>query len=391
MGRSFPDGFIWSSATAAHQIEGGNWNNDWWAWEHTPGSAAKEPSGDACDSYHRFAEDHAIVEELGLGAYRFSLEWSRIEPEEGLFSTAALDHYARVCDDLLGRGIDPVVTFHHFTTPRWVAREGGWESEATIARFARFCERTLRHLGDRPRMACTINEPNMVATVGWLAGQFPPGKSDPAARRAVNDIFCRAHRRAYEAIKGVRADLPTGLTLAMQSPHPVDGGEERAARIMRNLEDVYLDAVAGDDFLGVQTYSRMRIGPGGQLGPEEGMRTTLMGYEFYPEALEETIRRAWAYTDGVPIVVTENGIGTDDDAERIEYVERALAGVLRCLDDGIDVRGYTYWSLLDNFEWAHGYGPTFGLVAVDRTTFTRMPKPSARWFGTVVKANALPD
>jgi beta-glucosidase len=389
MTRRFPDGFTWGTATAAHQIEGNNWNNDWWAWEQNPDSGTTEPSGDCCDSYHRYADDHAIIADLGLDNYRFSVEWARIEPEEGQFSMAALDHYKRVCEDLRERGVTPVVTFHHFTTPRWVAHHGGWEEPDTIGRFARFCERTTKHLGDLVGRACTINEPNMVATGGYLAGSFPPGRRDAALRRAVNDIFCRAHRAAFDAIKGVRSDLEVGLTVAMQSPHPVDGGEERAARIMRNLEDVYLEAATGDDFIGVQTYSRMRIGPDGALGPEPGVRTTLMGYEFWPEALEETIRRAWDLTDHTPILVTENGIGTDKDDERIEYVERALQGVLRAIDDGIEVLGYTYWSLLDNFEWALGYGPTFGIVAVDRKTFVRTPKPSAHWLGAIAKANAI--
>src|SRR5262249_19654837 len=153
--------FMWGAATAAHQIEGNNWNNDWWAWEHDPSSGVAEPSGDACDSYHRYAEDHRIVAELGLGTYRFAIEWSRVEPEEGEPSIAALDHYARVCDDLLARGVTPVVTFHHFTTPRWLARLGGWSAPDTVARFAGYCERVTRHLGDRIGMACTINEPNM--------------------------------------------------------------------------------------------------------------------------------------------------------------------------------------------------------------------------------------
>ena len=144
---------------------------------------------------------------------------------------------------------------------------------------------------------------------------------------------------------------------------------------------MFLEATGGDDFIGVQTYTRQRIGPDGALPGEEGVPTTQMGYEFWPEALEGTIRRAWEVTGGLPVYVTENGIGTDDDPSRIEYVTRALAGVGRCLDDGIDVRGYFYWSLLDNFEWVLGYGPTFGMVAVDRTTFERRPKPSAAWFG----------
>jgi beta-glucosidase len=308
-----------------------------------------------------------------------------------VFSLAALDHYRRVCATCHEHGITPVVTYHHFTTPRWVAHHGGWEDPDTASRFARFCERTTRHIGDLVGIACTINEPNMVATIGYLAGTFPPGRRDAALRRAVNDVFCDAHRKAVSAIKSVRADLDVGLTLAMQQGWPVDGGEQRLARIQKNLEDVYLDAATGDDFIGVQTYTRTRVGPDGTLGPEDGVRRTIMGYEFWPEALEGTIRRAWETTDHTPIIVTENGIATEDDTERIEYVDRALQGVLRCIDDGIEVRGYTYWSLLDNFEWAQGYEPTFGIVAVDRTTFARTPKPSARWLGTVARANALPS
>jgi beta-glucosidase len=194
-----------------------------------------------------------------------------------------------------------------------------------------------------------------------------------------------------EAIRSGPGDAPVGLTLAMQEYVAVGDGAAQAKleRIRLNSEDVYLDAVAGDDFLGVQTYSRMRVGPDGALGPEAGVETTMMGYEFWPEALEACIRRAWAHTDGVPVLVTENGIATADDTRRIAYVERALAGVGRCLDDGIDVRGYTYWSALDNFEWAYGYRPTFGLIGVDRTSFERSPKPSARWLGQVARANAL--
>lgn len=250
---SFPDGFRWGTATAAHQIEGGNWNNDWWRWEHTPGTGCAESSGDACDSWNRWPEDVALLAELGFDSYRFSIEWSRIEPEDGEHGTAALDHYLRIGEALLEAGIDPVITFHHFTTPRWLADRGGWVEPATADRFAAFCERAAAHLA------------------------------------------------------------------------PV-------------------------------------------------------------------MRRAWDVTNGeVPILVTENGIGTDDDTQRIDYVRTALAGVLHCLDDGIDVRGYTCWSLLDNFEWLFGYGPRFGLVSVDRTTFERTAKDSARWLGRVARANALVD
>jgi len=388
----FPDGFRWGTATAAHQIEGGNTNNDWWAWEHNPSSGCKESSGDACDSWHRWPEDVALLRELGFTDYRFSLEWSRIEPADGEFSTVALDHYARLCEDLLEAGIDPVVTFHHFTTPLWLADQGGWESDAMPERFAAFCERAASRLSGLMRRACTINEPSMVSTIGYLWGAFPPGKQDREARRKVNEVMVRAHRAGVEAIRANAPGVPVGITLAMSDYQAVDGGESRLAHIREAMEDVFFDATTGDDFVGVQTYSRTRVGPDGVLGPEDGVPTLIMGYEYYPESLEGTIRRAWEYTKGeVPIIVTENGIGTDDDSQRVAYVRAALEGVLACIGDGIDVRGYTYWSLLDNFEWAYGYGPRFGIVDCDRATFERTPKESARWLGRVARANALVD
>ncbi len=386
---TFPDGFCWGTATAAHQIEGGNVNNDWWRFEHTEGSGCVEPSGDACDSWHRWADDLELVRGLGLGAYRFSIEWSRIEPAEGEFSAAALEHYRRICEGCIERRIVPVVTFHHFTTPLWLAERGGWEASDAPERFARYCERAVEALGDVIGIACTLNEPNVVATMGYLAGYFPPGVRDAERRREVTAQLCRAHRLAVGVLKAGPGDFPIGLTVAMTDYEAVDGGEPKRDRIRRSMEDVFLDATAGDDFVGVQSYFSMQVGPDGARAPGSGARLTQMGYEFTPEALEATIRRAYEVTDGVPVYVTENGIATDDCAERVEYVARALAGVRRCLDDGIDVRGYFYWSLLDNFEWAYGYGPRFGLVDVDRSDFRRAAKASGEWFGEVARANAL--
>ncbi|HEV7888432.1 MAG TPA: family 1 glycosylhydrolase [Acidimicrobiales bacterium] len=388
---AFPDGFLWGTATAAHQVEGGNWNNDWWAWEHNPQSPCVEPSGDACDHYHRYRDDIRLLARLGFNTYRFSLEWSRIEPEEGEWSQAAVDHYRRVCEACRGAGITPMVTFHHFTTPRWAAHLGGWEEPDTAARFAAFCERVAAGLADLLGWACTINEPNMVALHGYRTGAFPPGRRDPALRRSVNDVLADAHRQAASAIRAVTRDVPVGMTLAMQETVPVEGGEAKAASLLRDTEDVFLDACHDDDFLGVQTYTRVRVGPDGLLPPPAEAEKTVMGYEFRPQALEATVRRAWSYLGGaVPLVVTENGIAATDDTRRIAYVEEALAGVQRCLADGVDLRGYVYWSALDNFEWAYGYAPAFGLIAVDRAApgFPRTPKPSAEWLGRIAQANA---
>jgi beta-glucosidase len=390
MSTSFPDGFRWGTATAAHQIEGGNWNNDWWQWEHTPGSGCVEPSGDACDSWNRWAVDVALLAELGFDNYRFSIEWSRIEPEEGEWSTAAIDHYRRIGEALLDAGIDPVVTFHHFTTPRWLAAQGGWTEPSTADRFGSFCERAAAALAPVLKRACTINEPNIVSTMGHMAGVFPPGLRDRELRRKVNGVFVAAHRAAVDAIRSAAPGVPVGLTLSMSDYQALEGGESKRDQIRRSMEDEFLEATGGDDFVGVQTYSRTRVGPKGAIGGEEGVPVLPMGYEYYPQSLEGTLRRAWEVTKGeTPLLVTENGIGTEDDGQRISYVQAALEGVQRCIADGLDVRGYTYWSLLDNFEWAFGYGPKFGLVSVDRTSFARTPKESARWLGRVAKANAL--
>jgi beta-glucosidase len=275
-----------------------------------------------------------------------------------------------------------------------VAAEGGWTDPATADRFAAFCRRAAEELAPVLRRACTINEPNVVSTIGHLLGAFPPGARDVELRRKVNGILCDAHRKAVEAIRASAPDVPVGITLSMTDYQAVGGpgAEARLDRIRHRMEDEFLAATEGDDFVGVQTYSRDRIGPDGMLGPEEGVETLPMGYEFWPQSLEATIRRAWEVTGGeVPILVTENGIGTFDDEQRIRYVRTALEGVLAAIADGVDVRGYTYWSLLDNFEWAFGYRPRFGLVEVDRTTFERRPKPSAAWYGSVARANALPD
>jgi beta-glucosidase len=216
-------------------------------------------------------------------------------------------------------------------------------------------------------MAATLNEPNVVATMGWRLGLFPPRVRDRARRSAVNDVLVDAHRLGVEAIRSGPGEFPVGLTLSMTDYQLQPGGEAWLERIRQPSEDVFLEATEGDDFIGVQTYTRMRVGPDGALA----------------------IRRAWDKTGGLPVYVTENGIGTADDVARIDYVGRALHGVGRCLEAGIDVRGYFYWSLLDNFEWVLGYGPTFGMVAVDHGTFERRPKPSASWIGAVARANAV--
>jgi beta-glucosidase len=394
MALQFPNGFQWGTATAAHQVEGGNWNNDWWAWEHAEGTPCEEPSGDACDQLNRYDSDIALCAALGFDNYRFSIEWSRIEPEPGEFSIAALDHYRRVCASCREHGIEPVVTFHHFTTPRWVVAQGGWHTASTVDLFLRFAERSVAHIGDLIGKACTINEPNVVSFIGYQMALFPPGLTDEALFNATNENFLAAHERVVPVLKAGPGDFPVGLTLSMTDYQavPSDDADALSHRDATRavMEDRFLDLARNDDFLGVQVYSRMRFGSRGLMGPEDGVPTLPMGYEFYPQSLEACLRRAWEFTGGsVPLIVTENGIGTNDDDQRRDYVTQALRGVLSCIEDGIDVGGYTYWSLMDNFEWAFGYRPRFGIIDVDRPTQRRTVKPSGEWLGRVARANAL--
>ena len=403
MPNRFPDGFLFGAAVSAHQVEGGNVNSDWWWWEHLESTPVHEPSGDGCDFYHRYRDDIAMLAGFGLNAFRFSIEWARIEPAEGEFSRAALDHYRRVLQACRDSGVMPIVTFHHFTLPRWLHEAGGFASERFPALFERYCDHAAAALGDLIGIACTINEPQGLGSSGFLLGINPPGHTDDreGAQKAVDNLL-EAHRTGAAAIRS-RLHIPVGVTLAMPYIQYEDGAQPGSSslEVESRVIDWFLELARADDFIGVQTYTRFRIGPDGPRSPghdwsdlmrevTETATTTQMGYEDYPQALGGAIRRAAKTCPGVPVLVTENGIATAHDERRIAYMEAALREVQGCLADGIDVRSYLYWSWLDNFEWALGYAPTFGLVAVDRQTFARHPKPSAAWLGNVARNRSLP-
>ena len=399
----FPAGFLVGASVSAHQVEGGNTNSDWWWWEHAEGTPCAEPSGDACDFYHRYVEDIALQGELGYNAFRFGIEWARIEPAEGEFSRAELAHYRRLLSACREHRITPIVTFHHFTLPMWLHHQGGFTWPRFPELFERYCDRAAAELGDLIGYACTINEPQGLGLSGYVLGINPPGRKgdiDGAARTTEN--LLEAHRRGAAAIRR-RAEAPVGICLALPDLQYEDGSQpgESGFEVESRISDRFFELARNDDFIGVQTYTRFRVGPEGPRGPGhewsnlsrglvETNETTQMGYEYYPQAVGGGIRRAWKSAGGVPIVVTESGIATAFDEKRIRYMDTALRETLACIAEGIDVRGYIYWSLLDNFEWAFGYGPTFGLIGVDRKTFARHPKPSAYWLGDVARAGALP-
>jgi beta-glucosidase len=267
---------------------------------------------------------------------------------------------------------------------------GTWANPAIVDRFTRFCERATAALGDLIGMGCTINEPNVVSTLGYIMADFPPAIRDFDAFSKANEHLIAAHRKSYDVIKGGRGDFPLGLTLSMSDWSAPEGCDDKLERTRYGHEGQFCEAARGDDYFGVQAYTIIRLDERGMpTDPEPGAELLDMGYEYWPQGLEASIRFA-AETAQTPLYVTENGIGTTDDALRIRYTTDALEGVGRCLADGLDVRGYFHWSLMDNFEWAQGYLPCFGLVAVDRETQRRTPKPSADWLGAIARSNRLP-
>ena len=408
--KAFPAKFLWGCATAGHQVEGNNTNSDLWSVEHMPESMFKEPSGDACDHYHLYPQDIAMLADLGFNTYRFSLEWSRIEPEEGFFSNAELEHYRRMLATCREHNLTTLLTYSHFSLPRWFAVKGGWQNPAAADLYARFCEKATKHLGDLVGYASTFNEPDIPQLLNWINLPATQGASLAEmlhgnlakVRKQMNapeyasfflgdgkktrDGLLAAHHKGKAAMKSIRSDMPVGFNLAMMDDQPAP----QDSHVAEKRADVYgpwLEVAKQCDYLGVQTYSRAIVGKK-DLPPPKGAEVTQVGWEFYPECVEGVVRYAGKET-GVPILVTENGIATRDDSRRVEYVQRALTGLKRAIDDGVDVRGYVAWSLLDNFEWMSGFEPKFGIVAVDRATQRRTIKPSAAVLGNIAGRNSL--
>lgn len=409
---TFPKGFLWGAAIAGHQAEGDNVASDAWFLENIQPTEFKEPSGAAVDHYRLYDQDIATLAQLGLNTFRFSIEWARVEPVEGMFSVAALEHYRDVLLSCRRHGVKAMVSFNHFVTPAWFAARGGWEDAGATRLYVRYCDKVARHLGDMIDYATTFNEPNLPRLLFGIPGPLSGMADNPRMREMLAKageragtgkwsswIFgdfakieaglLQAHAAGYQAIKAVRPNLPVGLSIAIADDQAVDGGDAMVAKKRAIAYEPWFRAIqAHGDFIGVQTYTRELIGPDGVRPPPKDAQFTSAHMEYYPQALEATLRYT-AQNVQVPIYVTENGCSTDDDAQRVAYVRTAVQGVANCLKDGIQVKGYVHWSLLDNFEWIFGYGPRFGLVAVDRATMKRTVRPSARLLGRIARANGL--
>ncbi len=415
----FPNDFKWGVATAAHQVEGGNRNNNWWAWEEEEGRIKKgQRSGAACDWWNEAEADFDRAADLGLNALRLSVEWSRVEPLPGKFDEAALGRYVEMVRALRERDIEPMVTLHHFTNPLWLEEQGGWTEPETVDLFARFVGRVVDVLAPHCDLWCTINEPNVYGYMGYVEGVFPPGASDfGAAMRVIRHLLI-AHAAAYREIHKRQPEARVGLAHNMRILDPANPSSLLDRRIARFMDGVYNQAILTAltrgvwrpplgfglalklretlDWIGLNYYTRDMVAfdrsrSQGFLARRfhaDGAELLDGGYgEFYPAGMFRCLQRL-ARLD-LPIYVTENGVPDDDDDQRPRYLLSHLHQMWHAIQRSYPVQGYYHWTLVDNFEWAEGWTLRFGLIELDPDTQVRTPRPSADLYADVIKSNAI--
>ncbi|GAA5036044.1 family 1 glycosylhydrolase [Microbacterium fluvii] len=406
MSLAFPPGFLWGVATAGHQVEGGDTASDTSFLEQVAPTVFQQPSGDACRSWELWQTDLDLAAGLGLNAFRFSVEWARIEPVPGEFSEDALDHYAAVVDGCCARGLAPVITLSHFTSPHWFAMRGAWLDPEAPELFARFTRRVIERLGGSIRAVVTFNEPNLPEMLTWsglppFVAELERATLEAAGRAAgveryrtgnvmipedfpgMREGMTRAHLAAKQVIAELRPDLEVGLSISMADDVALPGGEALRDRKRAEAYDYWLRLAADDDFIGVQNYERLVYGPDGLVRPAAGTALNEMGSAVEPQSLRGAVEYAYAVS-GVPVFVTEHGVSTDDDTLRAGLLEPALEGLAAAMAGGVPVLGYCHWTLMDNFEWIFGYTRQLGLFSVDRGSFARIPKPSAAVYAELV-------
>lgn len=405
----FPKSFLWGAATSAHQVEGNN-HNQWSVWElenakslaaqashrydelpkwrafkRMATTPANYVSGKAVDHYNRYEADFDLVESLHMNAFRFSIEWSRIEPEEGAWDAEAINHYKEYIAALKRRGIEPVATLFHFTLPVWFAEKGGFEKSANVAYFVRFVDKVMQEMGAHLRYVITINEPSVYAGESYLEGNWPPNKQSKRTTFTVLNNLARAHKQAARAIKQVQRRAR--VSVAYNSSYVYAGDDawlsRTSASVMQwSVDDYFLQKVAKHcDFLGVNYYFSSRVYGYRVHNPQT--QVSDMGWDVSPENIEFALVRLWEKYK-LPIMITENGIADADDELRQEWIAKTITAINSAMEQQVKVLGYLHWSLLDNFEWAYGRWPRFGLAAVDYRTLERTLRPSAVWFGKVI-------
>jgi beta-glucosidase len=443
----FPEGFHWGTATASYQIEGaakedGKGESIWDRFTHTPGKIRTGDTGDvACDSYHRHAEDVALMREMNLSSYRFSIAWPRILPEgSGNPNAKGLDYYGRLVDDLLAAGIRPLPTLYHWDLPQALEDAGGWPNRDTAGRFADYAHTVVRALGDRIENWIIFNEPQIFTLMGYRIGIHAPGRRDEDAFLRAGHTVNLAQGDAFRAIRAEQPEARLGTAFSMSACEPAGDSEADASAAERwhrftncwflepalrgTYPDIFPDGLPEDrmdvregdaeriraplDFLGINLYTRSQIAhcDGGPLGLDaqhvsvgsEDVPRTDFGWEVWPQAIYDVLMRITRDFDRPTLEITENGCsyadapdarGLVNDTRRIEFFRGYLAAVARAIEEGADVRGYHAWTLLDNFEWSEGYAQRFGLTYVDFPSGDRTLKESGRWFGRVAAENGF--
>ncbi len=415
----FPANFKWGVATAAHQVEGENILNDWWAWEQTDGHIEEgHTSGMACDWWRNAEADFDRTAQMGVNAMRLSVEWSRIEPRPGVFDDAALERYSQMLQGLRRRDIEPMVTLHHFSNPRWLAEQGGWEASETVARFASFVRRTVEVLAPHCDLWCTINEPNIYAFLGYVDGVFPPGESDLQKGLRVIRNMLNGHAAAYKEIHALQPHARVGLAHNMRVFDPLNPRSPLDRGVTRITDRVFNQAILTAlakgrwtlplglgfawklrrtlDWIGLNYYTRDLVAFDraqsqslfGRRQHAESAELLDGDYgEFYPRGIFRCVQRLARL--GLPIYITENGIPDDDDDQRPRYLLSHLHQVWHAIQMCYPVMGYYHWTLVDNFEWADGWTLRFGLISLDPATQVRAPRPSAHLYADVIRANGI--
>jgi len=433
----FPHNFLWGAATASYQIEGA-WNEDgkgesiWDRFSHTPGKVTEGNTGDiACDHYHRYPEDIALMRQLGLKAYRFSIAWARVLPGgRGPINPHGLDFYDRLVDALCAANIEPFLTLYHWDLPQVLQDEGGWENRNTCHAFADYSALMVKRLGDRVKYWTTFNEPSVAAFIGNLTGEHAPGYRDPKIAYQVAHNLMVAHGLAVQAIRGANSNLETGIVLNLWMADPATSSPEDVAAAeaaWERDETLFLDPLFkghyptgayqlaggnmpkildGDmaliaqelDFVGINYYSRNVIGVKGKVNTIPGSEYTEMGWEVCAPALRRMLVKINNNYSLPPIYITENGSSFKDevsadgrihDPRRLDYLKNHFIQTHLAMQDGVDVRGYMVWSLLDNFEWGHGFSKRFGLTHVDYKTQKRTVKDSGEWYAELIRTNEI--
>jgi len=409
----FPDGFLWGTSTSAYQIEGGI-INDWSEWEKSKlrikslelRSKKKKQKfklddficGRACDSYNRYEEDIELVKKLNCRAYRFSVEWARIEPKEGKFDKAAIRHYQGLISKLREREIEPFLTLNHYTIPVWVSSIGGWENKKTIDYYLRYVGEIVRGLGDQVKFWLTFNEPQILIGYGYVSGEFPPQVKNLLRANKVFKNLMVAHKKAYALIRqklGKKAQISIAHNLIYYTPYSDSFLNKLIVKLLSYINSMrFVEAAEPcQDFIALQYYhhNRVKFSLGGKFiiakVENENKELTDMGWEIYPKGIYYLLKELKKYNK--PIYITENGLSDDKDIKRKQFIIDHLKYVYKAISEGVDVRGYFYWSLLDNFEWAWGYSPKFGLYKVDRRTFKRTPRPSAQVYAEICRRNSI--